>query len=361
MPAQGLGSSTARYRALNRRRLAFLLLLAVILAGAAVHAIIVGSYGMGIGDVFDAITGSGEGAANVVVWNIRLPRIVAAIVCGWGLAVTGLVLQSLLKNPLASPLTLGISHGAAFGAAVSIVILGALQPVATGSRTAQAASLMAEHLHSVTFAAFVGAMTVTIIILMLARLKRLSPEAVILAGVALNALSVSGTFLIQYFASELEVAMVLFWTFGDVARSSWLEIGITAAATVLVTTYFAFNRWNLNAMCTSDECARGLGTPVERLRFVGMFLATVLIAFITAYHGIINFLGLLTPHIARRVAGADHGLLLPFSCVIGAILLLVSDTVGRLAVGSSAMPVGVVTSFMGAPLFLYLLIRGKSR
>lgn len=159
----------------------------------------------------------------------------------------------------------------------------------------------------------------------------------------------------------MEIATVVFWTFGDVARSNWQEIGLLGAVTVLVIIYYLFNRWNLNAVATGDDTAQGLGVNVNQLRLAGMFLAALVAALATAFHGVIAFLGLLAPHIGRRLAGGDHGLLIPYACVVGSLLLLTADTLGRLLVGSGTLPVGVLTSFMGAPLFLYLLMKGLNR
>lgn len=230
-----------------------------------------------------------------------------------------------------------------------------------GLRTQGASPLNIYSLYAVTFFAFGGALTATLVILVLARLKKLSPEAIILAGVALSSLFVSGTILIQYFASEVEIAAVVFWAFGDVARSTWKEIGVLGLATGLITFYFALNRWNLNALLAGEEVAKSLGVEVERIRIIGMLLATVVAALVTCFHGVIAFLGLLAPHIGRRLIGSDHRLLIPYSCVLGAALLLLADTAGRVIIGSGTLPVGVLTSFMGAPLFLYLLWRGYQR
>jgi iron complex transport system permease protein len=156
----------------------------------------------------------------------------------------------------------------------------------------------------------------------------------------------------------VEIAAVVFWTFGDVARSTWKEITVVSAAAALTTLYFVLNRWNMNALCAGEEVAKGLGVEVERVRVAGMLMATMIAALVTCFHGVIAFLGLLAPHIGRRLVGSDHRLLLPHSCIIGSILLLLADTAGRYIVGSGTLPVGVLTSFMGAPLFLYLLIRG---
>jgi iron complex transport system permease protein len=213
----------------------------------------------------------------------------------------------------------------------------------------------------VTLFAFLGSITATLVILLLASLKKMSPESIILAGVALSSLFTSGTILVQYFATEVEIATVVFWTFGDVARSSRQEICLLGVVTACVVIYFMYNRWNLNALATGDDSAKGLGVEINRLRLAGMLLAALVAALATAFHGVIAFLGLLSPHIARRLAGSEHGLLIPYSCLTGSLLLLLADTLGRIIVGSGTLPVGVLTSFMGAPLFLYLLIRGFNR
>lgn len=189
----------------------------------------------------------------------------------------------------------------------------------------------------------------------------MSPEAVILAGVALSSLFVSGTILIQYFASEVEIAAVVLWTFGDVARSTWREIGLVGIVALGITLHFILYRWDLNALLAGEETAKSLGVEVERIRALGMLIATVLAALVTCFHGVIAFLGLLAPHIGRRIIGPDHRLLIPYSCLLGALLLLLADTLGRVVVGSGTLPVGVLTSFMGAPLFLYLLLKGYHR
>jgi len=324
-------SVSALYRAGVRRKwMLFLVLLLgiVVVAGFALSS---GAYAIGFRTLLDVLSGHVEGAARTVLLSIRLPRVCAALFCGWGLAVSGLVIQSLLKNPLGSASTLGISQGAAFGAALSIVMFQA-------------------GIQAVTLAAFVGAMATTVIILFLARIKQLTPEAVILAGVALSALFSSATILIQYVASEIQLAIVVFWTFGDVGRPDWMQIAVMGVSAFLSTLYFVYLRWDLNAVASGEDTALGLGVRVERLRLLGMIVVSLVAAFATAFHGVIAFVGLIAPHIARRLVGDDHGLLIAFSAVIGALLLLTADTFGRV-VGSASVPVGVITSFLGRPCF----------
>ena len=332
------GAVTSTYLQHIHQRLVVLVFLLGVVFLVAVYAVARGTYNIPMTDVLYALLGKADEASNVVVANIRLPRVAAAIVCGWGLSLSGLCMQTLLRNPLSSPITLGINHGAAFGATAAIVLLGS-------------------SLISVTAFAFAGGMTATLVILFLATFQRLSPAAIILAGVAMHSLFLSGIYLVQYIATETELAQVVFWTFGDVARSSWTEIGCLTVTVFLITIFLIRFRWDLNAFSLGDESAKGLGVSVSRIRLTGLTLATVVAALATSFHGIIGFLGLIAPHTARRLVGDNHGLLIPFSAVLGALLLLVADTVGRLMIGSGALPVGVITSFLGAPLFLYLLAR----
>ena len=335
----GSGAVTAAYfKHRHGRWLLFWGLIAVMTAVAA-YAVTQGSYRIAMGDVLRVLAGKALGAERVVIANIRLPRVVSAVVCGWGLSLAGLCFQSLLRNPLASPITLGISHGAAFGAALSIVVFGTRVVSAT------------------TFA-FGGAMTATLVILILARIRMLSPEAIILSGVALSSLFSSATILIQYLATETELAMVVFWTFGDVARSNWREIAMLTVVVLSATALLVGLRWDLNALSSDGDAAKGLGVSVEKIRAWGMVAATLVAALATAFHGVIAFIGLIAPHMARRLVGDDHGLLIPFSAILGALLLLAADTVGRVLIGSGSLPVGVITSFLGAPIFLFLLVRG---
>lgn len=247
------------YLAGYHRKLLLLSVPAGVILMMAVYAVTQGSYEIPVKDVLMALMGKADHTSRVVIINLRLPRVVSSVICGWGLSLSGLCIQSVLKNPLGSPSTLGISQGAAFGAALSIVVLGS-------------------RVMSVTGFAFIGALAATLVILVLARLKKLSPEAVILAGVALSSLFASATILIQYLATETELAMVVFWTFGDVARSNWREIALMAAAVTICTGYLSAMRWDFNAMASGEETARGLGIDVEKLRILGMVSAAVVAA-----------------------------------------------------------------------------------
>lgn len=340
-----------RYAAYTRRKVAVTAGLALAVVLAAVYAVYAGSSGLSLSEVLRALAGTGDEAASLIVWNIRMPRVVAAIVAGIGLAVSGAVMQGVLRNPLASPFTLGVSQGAAFGAALAIIGFGA-----GASGTAAADAVRISNVWSVAGFAFAGAMAATLAVLAISRTRGATPETIVLAGVALGSLFSAATALMQYFAEDTQVAAVVFWTFGDLGRAAWRDVGIMAVVAGVCLVYFLWHRWDYNALETGAESAHGLGVHVERVRLLGMLAASFATAAIVAFLGIIGFIGLVGPHLVRRVMGSDHRFLLPASAAAGALLLLVADTVGRTLISPVVLPVGAITSFLGAPLFLYLLV-----
>jgi iron complex transport system permease protein len=199
------------------------------------------------------------------------------------------------------------------------------------------------------------------VVLGLSRLKKVTPQMLILSGVALSSLFSGGTTLLQYFADDVKVAAVVFWTFGSLSSTSWREILIMAIVVVLALTYFLFNRWNYNALQSGEATAKGLGVNTDRLLLGSMVVCSLTSSVIVSYIGIINFIGLVAPHLMRRVVGSDYRYLLPASALMGSCLLLLSDTVARLAVQPIILPIGAITSFLGAPLFLYLIFKGGKR
>jgi iron complex transport system permease protein len=293
---------------------------------------------------------------DAIIWNIRLPQALTAVVAGVGLSVAGVVMQSILRNPLGSPFTLGISNAGAFGAAVAVILLGSGQMHST-----VAGAVTINNPYTTTIMAFLFCMLATGVILMIAQIRGASPEVMILTGVALSSLFTAGTMFLQYFASDTQLAAVVFWTFGDVGRADWSELALMAILVTASTLYFLSNRWNYNAIDAGNETAKGLGVNVERVRLVGMTIAALITAVIVAFLGVIGFVGLVCPHMVRRIIGDDQRFLLPGSCVMGGILLLASDTVARLIVAPYVLPVAVLTAFMGAPAFIYLIIRGYRR
>ncbi|SHI64279.1 iron complex transport system permease protein [Desulfofundulus thermosubterraneus DSM 16057] len=344
------------YLKYTQRKVFIICLLVLLTALLGVYAINAGSAELSPAQVLLTLLGKAEGRLNIIIWNIRLPRVLAAVTAGVGLSVAGCVMQNLLRNPLASPFTLGISQGAAFGAAVAIIALGA---GSTHSTSADAVIINNPYL--VTISAFVGAMATTLVVLFLAQARGVTPEAMVLAGVALGSLFSAATVILQFFASDVQVASIVFWTFGDIGRASWRDLEIMAAVTGAALLYFMANRWNYNALDGGEETAKGLGVDVERIRLTGMFVASLVTAVTVSFLGIIGFIGLVGPHMMRRVLGVDHRFLIPASSVMGGLLLLASDTLARTIISPVVLPVGAITSFMGAPLFLYLLSRGYGK
>ena len=326
-----------------------ILLLFLLIFSISVGAVSIPPY-----DVFLTLIGKNVNHKwDAIVWNIRLPQALTAILAGVGLSVAGVAMQSILRNPLGSPFTLGISNAGAFGAAVSVILLGTGQIHST-----VAGAITINNPYITTIMAFFFCMIATAIILMISHIRGASPEVMVLTGVALSSLFTAGTMFLQYFASDTQLAAVVFWTFGDVGRANWAELGIITVLVTASTLYFLANRWNYNAIDAGNETAKGLGVNVERIRLYGMTVAALITAVLVAFLGVIGFVGLVCPHMVRRIIGDDQRYLIPGSCVMGGILLLASDTVARLIVAPYVLPVAVLTAFMGAPVFIYLIIRG---
>lgn len=340
------------YTGYIRRKRLIILFLAVAALVAAFSGLCLGSAELTPGEVFSTILRKGTRRSAILIYNIRLPRIVTALVAGMGLASVGCALQSILRNPLASSSTLGISQGAAFGASFAIIVLGA----GMQNQTLDGITIMNPYL--VSICAFICSMFSTFIILGLSRLKKMPPESMILAGVAMSTLFGGATTLLQYFAADVKIAAVVFWTFGDLGRTSWREITVMGSIVSLSILYNVYNRWNYNALQSGEEQAKGLGLNADAMRLIGMFVCSLTAATIVSFVGIINFVGLVSPHLVRRFVGSDYRFLLPASAIMGAFLLLLSDTVARLAIAPIILPIGAITSFLGAPLFLYLLFKG---
>ena len=322
-----------------------------------IYSISVGAVTIPLKEVLQTLMGQSVSPRwDSIIWNIRLPQALAAIVAGARLSVSGVVMQSILRNPLGSPFTLGISNAGAFGAAVSVIILG------TGKmQSTVAQAILINNPYLTTIVAFLFCLLATGIILLISRIRGASPEVMVLAGVALSSLFTAGTMFLQYFADDTQLAAVVFWTFGDLGRVNWLELEIMTVIVSLAVIFFIANCWNYNAIDAGDETAKGLGVNVERIRLIGMVIAALVSAVVVAFLGVIGFVGLICPHMVRRLIGDDQRYLIPGSIVLGGILLLVSDTAARLIISPYVLPVSVLTAFMGAPTFIYLLIRGYHR
>jgi iron complex transport system permease protein len=346
----------AEYHTYIRRKVAFIIACCSVLILLAIVSIAVGSVTLPVPVVVDALLTRTGDSASLIIWNIRLPRVIAAIVAGAGLGVAGAVMQSIMRNPLSSPYTMGISNAAAFGAACAIVFFGAGM---VSSSVVDAVTV--SNPCTVTVCAFAASLGATAVLLGLSKYGGFIPEVMILVGVALAALFTAGTTFLQFFSNELQLAAIVFWTFGDVGRVTWGDLAILCIFTAPATCYFMLNRWNYNALDAGDETATSLGVNVDQIRLIGMFLSSLITAIVVSFMGIIGFIGLVCPHITRRIIGDDERFVIPASVLVGGITLLFADTIARIILSPVVLPVGVITAFFGAPLFLYLLIRRQRR
>ena len=338
-----------KYREFVKRKRFFLLVGLILLVLCIIIAAQNGPIDLPFVDVVRYIFTFDTVGTGRVIWNIRMVRIIGALFAGAGLAVAGVVMQCIPRNPLASPFTLGISSSAAFGASFAIIFLGA------GSSMTSTVSINNPYI--TTVCAFLFSLVATGSILLLTKITRVSAETMILAGVAISAMFSAGLSFMQYIATDSQLGNIVAWTFGDLGKATWSWNSLILLLLLPVVLYYFYKRWDYNAMDAGEDTAKGLGVNTERERIVGMVLSSVLSAVIVSFFGIIAFIGLLGPHIARMIIGSDHRYLIPFSIILGAIVLVTADGVGQVILYPSVVPVGIITSMLGGPLFIYLLIR----
>ena len=331
----------------------YVLILAALLIAAALISLSVGSSGISLSQILKALVGAGEPTSRTIIWNVRMPRIATAMAVGIALALAGCVMQNVLRNPLASASTLGVSQGASFGAAFAIICLSAGTQISTSS----AATITLTNPYLVVVCAFLGGITTTLVILLLSRISGATPSVMILAGVALSSIFSGATVLLQYFSDDNKVASVVYWTFGNLGRAGWKEIALILALSAGAFVYFYLNRWNYNCMESGTNTAKSLGVNVDLLILVSMCVCTLISATAIAFVGTISFVGLISPHIVRRFVGNDYRFLIPGSALMGAVIMLASDIASRAITPPAILPIGALTSFLGAPLFLYMIVK----
>ncbi|MDR2809351.1 MAG: iron ABC transporter permease [Tannerellaceae bacterium] len=341
------------YKKHVRRRMLFLFVLTVLLAAMSLLSLASGSADIHLSDIFRLLKGESSDFVYQIIWNIRLPRLIGGVLSGASLAIAGAVVQSLLRNLLASPYTLGISGAAAFGASFAIVVLGAGSAYAGSNDMA-----MVNNPYVVTLSAFIWSLAGVGVILLLSKYKGATSEMIILSGIIVSSLFGAGISAMQYFADNVQLASIVFWSFGDLGRASWENLLILSLLLLPILLFFGWHVWTYKAMQSGDEHAKSLGVRVQSVRLSGMLCAALLTAVVVSFYGVIAFVGLVVPHIIRRMIGSDEQFLLPASAVFGGFFLLLSDTLARTLISPVVLPVGILTSFVGAPLFLFLLIRG---
>ncbi len=341
----------------NRRKNAMVIIILVILViTLGFVCLFVGSSHMSIKECFDALFGKGSAAQVRIIQNIRIPRVLAAIIAGAGLSVAGLIMQTNLNNPMASPATLGVSNAAVFGANLSIIAF-AGGFISTGNNLNS--YTVGANPYSTSLMAFIFSTFSIVLILGLCRLRSFRPGVVVLAGVAIGSVWTAATTILQFYATDVGLSAAVIWTFGDLGRATYKTDIIMAIVVVVGLTVFIITSWRLNALLTGDAAAKSMGVNVNTLRFVSMLMASMITAVCVSFLGMIGFVGIICPHVIKKIIGQDHRVSIPASALAGSILLLLADTLSRSMGNGSALPVGAITSMLGAPFFLAIILFRK--
>jgi iron complex transport system permease protein len=298
-----------------------------------------------------AIPAPSDSQAELIVMGFRLPRIILAILTGASLAVAGVVMQGLLRNPLVSPFTLGMSSAASFGAVVAIVI---------GPGILGAWFLVSDDLF-IIFMAFLFGWLSMLLVYGISRSRGTGQSTLILAGVVIGYLFQAGVMALKYMTSNDKLRDIVVWLMGGMWGASWNAVIILLPICLVTFILLERTAWDLNALAAGDDVAKNLGINVGRLRLFGLVISTFAASCCLAFTGIIGFVGLMAPHICRMFIGNDHRFLIPCSALMGAAILLISDTAARTIMSPVEIPVGIIMYLIGGIFFLFLILRGSGR
>ena len=342
----------------KRKNRLVIVTLAVLVLILAVVCLFVGSSNMTVGDALKALFGNGTAAQNRIVQNIRLPRVLAALIAGAGLSVAGLIMQTCLNNTMASPSTLGVSNAAVFGANLSIIaVAGGF--LTTGNNANNFAA--GANPFSTSLLAFVFATLSVLLILGLCTIRAFSPNVVVLSGIAIGSVWTAATTILQFYATDVGLSAAVIWNFGDLGRATFTTDWIMLAVVAVGLIFFMTMSWKYNALLSGEATAKTMGVPVAGLRFVSLLMASVITAVCVSFLGVIGFVGMICPHVIKKILGQDHRVSIPASALCGSVLLLLADTLSRSLGSGSALPVGAITSLLGAPFFIAIIFSGKEK
>lgn len=330
------------------------MLVSVIVIGAA--CLFVGSSDLSFANALEALLGGGTGAEARIIWRIRVPRVLAAVIAGAGLAVAGLVMQTTLNNAMASPSTLGVSNAAVFGANLSIIAF-AGGYLSTGNNLSSFD--VGANPYATSLLAFLFSTLSVLLILGLCTLRSFSPNVVVLAGMAIGSVWTAATTILQFYATDVGLSAAVVWSFGDLGRATYRTDAIMAAVVLAGFVFFMAMAWKYNALLSGEATAKTMGIHVEGLRFVSLLLSSVITAVCVSFLGIIGFVGIICPHVTKKLLGQDHRVTIPISALSGSLLLVLADTLSRSLGSGSALPVGAITSLLGAPFFAAIIFSGK--
>lgn len=344
--SEGLVRKTPAYVVLT-------LVLLGVLIFSVLYAVTIGSTKIPLRDVYEVIFYKlfkigdpevlGTGPLHDIVMFIRLPRLLLAVAVGMGLAVCGVVMQAIVKNPLADPYILGVSSGASLGATLAVMLgVGAFFGP-----------------NFVGVMGCIGAFAISLMVLMLSNVgSRSNSVKLLLAGMALSSVCSAFSSFIVYFAHDKEGMMTIsYWLMGSLAGAKWENIVVIFPLIVVCVAYFTTQSRILNLMLLGDEVSITLGTDLHHYRNFYLLIASIMIGFIVYCSGMIGFVGLIIPHIVRIIVGTDHKKLIPISALAGAILLVWADVLCRVLIPKNELPIGILISMIGAPCFIYLMAK----
>ncbi|QNH54370.1 iron ABC transporter permease [Selenomonas timonae] len=335
------------------RHAVILLELFLILLVSMAGALTIGTVSLSVGDVVSAVYDSlrssvpidapGQGPLHDIVWLLRMPRILMAACIGAGLATSGVIMQAIVKNPLADPYILGVSSGASLGATAAI-LLGV--GVSLGE-------------NFVGIAAFIGAFAISLAIVFIANMGgRANAVKLLLAGMALSAVCSAFASFIVYFANDKDgIQSITYWLMGSMAGAKWSTLQVMIPMSIIIPFFFYTQAKILNLMLLGDDTAITLGVDLHRYRQAYLLVSALLVGFAVYAAGMIGFVGLIVPHVSRMLVGADHRRLLPIAALSGAIFLVWADVLCRVIIPQTELPIGILISMIGAPCFIYLMVK----
>ena len=340
----------------NRKNTAVIILLALAVILMSLVCLFVGSSHMSMRDCLSALVNKGTAGNIRIIRGIRIPRVLAAIIAGAGLSVSGLIMQTTLNNSMASPSTLGVSNAAVFGANLSIIAF-AGGFLSTGNNVANYA--VGANPFATSLMAFIFSALSVLLILGLCRMRSYSPDVVVLAGIAIGAVWTAATTVLQFYATDVGISAAVIWNFGDLGRATYKTDLIMLVTVVIGIVFFALMSWRFNSLLSGEAAAKSMGINVSALRFASLTVSSVITAVCVSFLGVIGFVGIICPHVTKKLLGQDHRVSLPVSALTGSLLLLLADTLSRSMGNGSALPVGAVTSLLGAPFFIAIIFSKK--
>ncbi len=347
---QAFNSTVETYHRSIFKKWIFMAVCALVIIFVAGYAITLGAYNIGYLESYEILWNHlmgniGDTTKDYIVVDLRTPRIAVAIIGGAGLAVAGVVMQSTLLNPLADSYTTGISSGASFGASVALV----------GGIT------ILDNQYGLIVNAFIFALIPMFAIIAVSKIKNTSPTVMIMAGIAIMYIFNACTTVLKLWANPNDLQELYEWQVGSVSRTGWDGVPLMFIVVFAGIVFMQITSRKLNVLATGEDSANALGVDASKLRTINLLVVSLVAAAVVAFTGLIGFVGLVAPHIARIFVGSDNRYLIPCSAFLGAALLVLSDLVGRVVIYPSTIQAGVIMAFLGGPMFLWLVMRRKSQ